>query len=61
MVSDGRYKVKKIWKKLYLGLAILGMFVPLQVNAEEQDTVTLQEENFPERGYGRTKSGASSL
>jgi len=45
MVSDGRYKVKKIWKKLYLGLAILGMFVPLQVNAEEQDTVTLQEEN----------------
>ncbi|NBJ99276.1 hypothetical protein D5282_18710 [bacterium 1xD8-48] len=45
MVSDGRYKVKRIWKKLYLGLAILGMFVPLQVNAEEQDTVTLQEEN----------------
>ena len=37
--------MKKIWKKLYLGLAILGMFVPLQVNAEEQDTVTLQEEN----------------
>ena len=37
--------MKRIWKKLYLGLAILGMFVPLQVNAEEQDTVTLQEEN----------------
>lgn len=45
MVSDGRYKVKRIWKKLYLGLAILGMFVPLQVKAAEQDTVTLQEEN----------------
>lgn len=45
MVSDGRYKVKRIWKKLYLGLAILGITVPLQVKAAGQDTVNLQEEN----------------
>lgn len=45
MVSDGRYKVKRIWKKLYLGLAILGMLVPLQVKAAEEDTVTLQQED----------------
>ena len=45
MVSDGRYKVKRIWKKLYLGLAILGIAVPLQVKAAGQDTVNLQEEN----------------
>lgn len=37
--------MKRIWKKLYLGLAILGIAVPLQVKAAGQDTVNLQEEN----------------
>ena len=36
--------MKQVQNKLYLGLAMLGLLVPLQVNAAGQDSVELSQE-----------------